>query len=144
MFLTWVDACTRARVRPPRRRGCRPVVHGDAARPWRVRRGRHRRGRAAAGLRRFRASLLGLACRAGLGGNHGTVDSATAAIRVCLINHDPRADLRLRRGDRIAQLVVQRVERVRFVEVPALPGSARGAGGYGSTGGHARLSGGNP
>ncbi len=89
----------------------------------------------------------GLAARAGLSvvNTPGTVDSGyRGEIRVCLINHDPRAELRLRRGDRIAQLVVQRVERVRFVEVPALPGSARGAGGYGSTGGHARLSGGNP
>ena len=41
----------------------------------------------------------------------------------------------LRRGDRIAQLVVQRFERARFVEVPELPDSVRGAGGYGSTGG---------
>ena len=89
----------------------------------------------------------GLAARAGLSvvNTPGTVDSGyRGEIRVCLINHDPRAELRLRRGDRIAQLVVQRVERVRFVEVQALPGSARGAGGYGSTGGHARLSGGHP
>ena len=89
----------------------------------------------------------GLAARVGLSvvNTPGTVDSGyRGEIRVCLINHDPRAELRLRRGDRIAQLVVQRVERVRFVEVPALPGSSRGAGGYGSTGGHARLSGGHP
>src|SRR5207344_3427598 len=89
----------------------------------------------------------GLAARAGLSvvNTPGTVDSGyRGEIRVCLINHDPRAELRLRRGDRIAQLVVQRVERVRFVEVSALPGSTRGAGGYGSTGGHARLSGGHP
>ena len=67
----------------------------------------------------------GLAARAGLSvvNTPGTVDSGyRGEIRVCLINHDPRAELRLRRGDRIAQLVVQRVERVRFVEVPALPG----------------------
>jgi dUTP pyrophosphatase len=43
----------------------------------------------------------------------------------------------LRRGDRIAQLVVQRVETVTFREVPALPESARGDNGFGSTGGHA-------
>jgi dUTP pyrophosphatase len=43
--------------------------------------------------------------------------------------------VQLSRGDRIAQLVVQRVERARFVEVDRLPGSARGDGGYGSTGG---------
>ena len=87
----------------------------------------------------------GLAARAGLSvvNTPGTVDSGyRGEIRVCLINHDPRADVVLRRGDRIAQLVVQRVERVRFVEVPALPESARGVGGYGSTGGHGRLHGG--
>jgi dUTP pyrophosphatase len=84
----------------------------------------------------------GLAARAGLSvvNSPGTIDAGyRGEIRVCLINHDPRAELRLRRGDRIAQLVVQRVEHVRFVEVAALPGSARGAGGYGSTGGHDRL-----
>jgi dUTP pyrophosphatase len=70
----------------------------------------------------------------------GTIDSGyRGEIRVCLINHDPRAELRLRRGDRIAQLVVQRVEQVRFVEVAELPGSERGAAGYGSTGGHHHL-----
>ncbi len=52
-----------------------------------------------------------------------------------LINHDPAAPVELRRGDRIAQLVVQRYERARFVEVAELPDSARGEGGYGSTGG---------
>jgi dUTP pyrophosphatase len=87
----------------------------------------------------------GLAARGGLSvvNTPGTVDSGyRGEIRVCLINHDPRAELVLRRGDRIAQLVVQRVEHVRFVEVAALPESARGAGGYGSTGGHGRLRGG--
>jgi hypothetical protein len=43
--------------------------------------------------------------------------------------------VRLQRGHRIAQLVVQRVEHVSFIEVQSLPGSARGDGGYGSTGG---------
>ena len=88
----------------------------------------------------------GLAARAGLSvvNAPGTVDAGyRGEIRVCLINHDPRSEVRLRRGDRIAQLVVQRVERVRFVEVAALPESARGAGGYGSTGGHDRLDGGS-
>jgi dUTP pyrophosphatase len=87
----------------------------------------------------------GLAARAGLSvvNTPGTVDSGyRGEIRVCLINHDPRDELVLRRGDRIAQLVVQRVEHVRFVEVPALPETVRGAGGYGSTGGHGRLPGG--
>jgi dUTP pyrophosphatase len=84
----------------------------------------------------------GLAARAGLSvvNAPGTVDSGyRGEILVCLINHDPRAEVHLRRGDRIAQLVVQRVEQVRFVEVPDLPGSERGAGGHGSTGGHDRL-----
>ncbi len=52
-----------------------------------------------------------------------------------LINLDPREPIELRRGDRIAQLVVQRVERAAFVEVEELPDSVRGDGGYGSTGG---------
>ena len=56
-----------------------------------------------------------------------------------LVNLDPREPVALRRGDRIAQLVFQRVERAAFVEVEALPESARGAGGYGSTGGFGRL-----
>jgi dUTP pyrophosphatase len=84
----------------------------------------------------------GLAARAGLSvvNAPGTVDAGyRGEIRVCLINHDPREAVQLRRGDRIAQLVVQRVERVRFVEVDRLPDAARGAGGHGSTGGHARL-----
>jgi dUTP pyrophosphatase len=88
----------------------------------------------------------GLAARAGLSvvNAPGTVDAGyRGEIRVCLINHDPRSEVRLRRCDRIAQLVVQRVERVRFVEVAALPESARGVGGYGSTGGHDRLDGGS-
>jgi dUTP pyrophosphatase len=45
--------------------------------------------------------------------------------------------VRFQRGDRIAQLVVQRVERPVFHEVETLPGSTRGDGGFGSTGGHA-------
>jgi dUTP pyrophosphatase len=86
----------------------------------------------------------GLAARIGLSivNTPGTIDAGyRGEIRVCLINHDPRDELRLRRGDRIAQLVVQRVEQVRFVEVAELPVSERGAGGYGSTGGHDRLAG---
>jgi dUTP pyrophosphatase len=84
----------------------------------------------------------GLAARAGLSvvNAPGTIDAGyRGEIQVCLINHDPREELRLRRGDRIAQLVVQRVEQVRFREVADLPGSDRGSGGHGSTGGHAVL-----
>jgi dUTP pyrophosphatase len=84
----------------------------------------------------------GLAARTGLSivNAPGTVDAGyRGEILVCLINLDPRAELRLRRGDRIAQLVVQKVEHARFVEVEQLPTSERGAGGHGSTGGHERL-----
>jgi dUTP pyrophosphatase len=80
----------------------------------------------------------GLAVRAGVGvvNAPGTVDAGyRGEIKVLLINHDPTEPVRLRRGDRIAQLVIQRVERARFHEVQLLPGSARGEGGYGSTGG---------
>ncbi|WP_293773025.1 dUTP diphosphatase [Sporichthya sp.] len=66
----------------------------------------------------------------------GTVDAGyRGEIKVSLINHDPEQPVVLRRGDRIAQLVIQRVELARFHEVEALPGSARGTGGHGSTGG---------
>ncbi|HQR27457.1 MAG TPA: dUTP diphosphatase [Nocardioides sp.] len=82
----------------------------------------------------------GLAARHGLSivNAPGTVDAGyRGEVKVLLVNLDPREPVRLRRGDRIAQLVVQRVERARFVEVEVLPESARGAGGYGSTGGFA-------
>lgn len=65
----------------------------------------------------------------------GTIDAGfRGEIRVGLVNLDPSTAVTLRRGDRIAQLVVQRVERVLFHEVERLPGSSRGAGGFGSTG----------
>jgi dUTP pyrophosphatase len=79
----------------------------------------------------------GLAASRGLGivNAPGTVDSGyRGEIKVILVNHDPREPVALRRGERIAQLVVQRVERVAFREVGELPGSERGAGGHGSTG----------
>ncbi|MGW4122139.1 MULTISPECIES: dUTP diphosphatase [Nocardia] len=85
----------------------------------------------------------GLAAKAGLSvvNTPGTVDAGyRGEIKVCLINHDPRTAIELRRGDRIAQLLVQKVELVDFVEVEALDDTARGAGGYGSSGGHASLS----
>ncbi|MGN6780995.1 MAG: dUTP diphosphatase [Marmoricola sp.] len=83
----------------------------------------------------------GLAHRHGLSivNAPGTVDAGyRGEIKVCLINLDASQPVSLERGDRIAQLVVQRVEQVRFVEVDELEGSARGDGGYGSTGGFAR------
>ena len=52
-----------------------------------------------------------------------------------LVNHDPAEPIELRRGDRVAQLVFQRVEQAAFAEVEVLPDSVRGDGGYGSTGG---------
>lgn len=81
----------------------------------------------------------GLAARVGLSvvNSPGTIDSGyRGEIRICLVNHDLHESIRLRRGDRIAQLVVQRVERAVFREVDELPASERGAAGYGSTGGH--------
>ena len=85
----------------------------------------------------------GLAARFGVSivNAPGTVDAGyRGEISVLLVNLDPRDPVDLSRGDRIAQLVVQRVEKARFVEVERLPGSARGDGGYGSTGGFTALS----
>ena len=84
--------------------------------------------------------------RSGLAARHGitlvnapgTIDAGyRGEIKVVLLNTDLAKAVSLRRGDRIAQLVVQRVENVTFREVPALPESARGDNGFGSTGGHA-------
>jgi dUTP pyrophosphatase len=80
----------------------------------------------------------GLAARSGLSivNSPGTVDAGyRGEIKVVLVNLDPTEPITLRRGERIAQLVVQRVEQATFVEVDRLPASARGDGGYGSTGG---------
>ena len=84
--------------------------------------------------------------RSGLAARHGvtlvnapgTIDAGyRGEIRVALINTDLERPVRFSRGDRIAQLVIQRVERPLFFEVATLPGTLRGAGGHGSTGGHA-------
>ena len=65
----------------------------------------------------------------------GTVDAGyRGEIKVTLVNHDAVEPVALRRGERIAQLVIQRVERAAFREVDELPASARGEGGFGSTG----------
>lgn len=70
----------------------------------------------------------------------GTVDAGyRGEILVNLINHDRVATAKICRGDRIAQLVVQRVARAEFRPVDELPPAARGAAGHGSTGGHAGL-----
>jgi dUTP pyrophosphatase len=66
----------------------------------------------------------------------GTVDAAyRGELQIILINHDPHQAVTFKRGDRIAQLVIQKVERAEFIEVSQLPGSGRGSGGFGSTGG---------
>ncbi len=65
----------------------------------------------------------------------GLIDSGyRGELRVLLVNTDPSQAFEVTRGERIAQLVVQRVEHVRFVEVDELPDSERGEGGFGSTG----------
>jgi dUTP pyrophosphatase len=70
----------------------------------------------------------------------GTVDAGyRGEILVNLINHDRSRSAKISRGDRIAQLVIQRVEEAEFCAVDELPDSARGSGGHGSTGGHAGL-----
>jgi dUTP pyrophosphatase len=66
----------------------------------------------------------------------GTVDAGfRGELQIILINHDPKEPISFKKGDRIAQLVIQQVERANFVEVESLPGSDRGTGGFGSTGG---------
>jgi len=73
----------------------------------------------------------------------GTIDAGyRGEIKVTLLNTDLKEPVRFARGDRIAQLVVQRVEHAAFHEVDTLPGSVRGAGGFGSTGGHTAVEGG--
>jgi dUTP pyrophosphatase len=65
----------------------------------------------------------------------GLIDSGyRGELKVLLVNTDPSEDFLVQRGMRIAQLVIQRVEHVHFVEVDALPDSARGESGFGSTG----------
>ena len=65
----------------------------------------------------------------------GTIDSGyRGELQMILINHDPKESFVVKRGDRIAQLVFQRVERAEFVAVEELPGSARGGAGFGSSG----------
>ena len=97
-----------------------------------------------AGYAAFVHPRSGLAARAGLGvvNAPGTIDAGyRGEIKVILINHDRHEPIALHRGERIAQLVIQRVERAAFVEVAALDDTERGAGGHGSTGGAAALDG---
>ncbi|MEN9749902.1 MAG: hypothetical protein RL149_980 [Actinomycetota bacterium] len=81
--------------------------------------------------------------RSGLAAKHGvtvlnapgTVDAAyRGEIKVTLLNTDLSQPFEVSIGDRIAQLVVQSVERVKFIQVDFLPDSHRGEGGFGSTG----------
>jgi dUTP pyrophosphatase len=85
--------------------------------------------------------------RSGLAAKHGvtlvnapgTIDAGyRGEIKVTLLNTDRDEPVSFKRGDRIAQLVIQRVERATFHEVEVLPGSVRGDGGFGSTGGYGR------
>jgi dUTP pyrophosphatase len=89
----------------------------------------------------------GLAHRLGLSlvNAPGTIDAGyRGEIAVNLVNLDPERTIRLHRGDRVAQLVVQPVVRARFVPVAELPASERGSAGHGSTGGAAALAGRTP
>src|ERR1700735_5018738 len=88
--------------------------------------------------------------RSGLAARHGvtivnapgTVDAGyRGEIKVILLNPEPDRPVRFQRGDRIAQLIIQRVAYPVFHEVETLPGSARGDNGFGSTGGHAASAG---
>ena len=85
----------------------------------------------------------GLAAHHGVGivNSPGTIDAGyRGEVKVILVNHDLREPVRLRRLDRVAQLVVQRVEQVTWREAGSLPDSARGDGGHGSTGGYSAAS----
>jgi dUTP pyrophosphatase len=89
----------------------------------------------------------GLAARVGLSivNSPGTIDAGyRGEIKVALINLDPTVPIVIRRGDRIAQLLIQRVELPELVEVASfdeagLADTTRGQGGHGSSGGHASL-----
>lgn len=90
-----------------------------------------------AGYAAFVHPRSGLAAREGVTvlNTPGTVDAGyRGEIKVILVNTDTRSTATLDRGDRIAQLVIQRVAGARLIEVDRLPGSARGEGGFGSTG----------
>ena len=83
----------------------------------------------------------GLAARHGISivNAPGTIDAGyRGEIKVCLVNTDRHSPFTVRRGDRIAQLVIQRVEVAQFVVAETLTDTTRGAGGYGSTGGFGR------
>lgn len=90
-----------------------------------------------AGYAAFVHPRSGLAARHGITvvNAPGTVDAGyRGEIAVTVLNTDARESVTLRKGDRIAQLVIQRVEHAAFVAVEDLPGSHRGTSGFGSTG----------
>ncbi|GDX32521.1 deoxyuridine 5'-triphosphate nucleotidohydrolase [Actinomycetes bacterium] len=92
------------------------------------------------GFAAFIHARSGLALRSGLSvvNGPGVIDAGyRGEIGVILINHDQHDAIAVAKGDRIAQLVVQRVAHAVLDEVRELPGSHRGSGGFGSTGGHA-------
>lgn len=65
----------------------------------------------------------------------GTIDAGyRGEIQVILINLDKEKNIQIKRGERIAQLIIQEVEKANFLEVEHLPGTSRGEGGFGSTG----------
>jgi dUTP pyrophosphatase len=89
------------------------------------------------GFAAFVQPRSGLAIRHGISivNTPGLIDSGYRdEIRVILVNLDPREKFDVKRGDRIAQLVVQRVEDITWREVAELGDSDRGLGGFGSTG----------
>jgi dUTP pyrophosphatase len=90
-----------------------------------------------AGYAAFAHPRSGLAIKYGIGivNAPGTIDAGyRGELQMILINHDKSESFSVKRGDRIAQLVFQKVETVEFLEVEELPGSGRGSGGFGSTG----------
>ncbi|OIQ73641.1 deoxyuridine 5'-triphosphate nucleotidohydrolase [mine drainage metagenome] len=79
----------------------------------------------------------GLAAKVGVSilNTPGTIDAGyRGEIQVIMINHDLHNAVEFKRGDRVAQLIIQKVELANFHEVRSLPGSDRGEGGFGSTG----------
>lgn len=89
------------------------------------------------GYAAFAHPRSGLAIKHGVGmvNAPGTIDAGfRGELQIIRINHDLRETFTIKRGDRIAQLVFQKVERADFIEVEELPGSDRGTDGFGSTG----------
>lgn len=89
------------------------------------------------GYAAFAHPRSGLAIKHGIGiaNAPGTIDAGyRGELKMILINHDQSQSFSIKRGDRIAQLVFQKVETAEFIEVSELPGSGRGLDGFGSTG----------